>query len=27
VALFVMIGATAHTGWLPEDVLRDRQSC
>jgi thioredoxin reductase (NADPH) len=24
VALFVMIGATAHTGWLPEDVLRDR---
>jgi thioredoxin reductase (NADPH) len=24
VALFVMIGATAHTGWLPEVVLRDR---
>jgi thioredoxin reductase (NADPH) len=23
-ALFVMIGATPHTGWLPEDVLRDR---
>ena len=23
-ALFVMIGATPHTGWLPDDVMRDR---
>ena len=23
-ALFVMIGATPHTGWLPGDVLRDQ---
>jgi thioredoxin reductase (NADPH) len=23
-ALFVMIGATPHTGWLPDDVLRDQ---
>jgi thioredoxin reductase (NADPH) len=24
-ALFVMIGATPHTGWLPSDVARDRR--
>jgi thioredoxin reductase (NADPH) len=23
-ALFVMIGATPHTGWLPDDILRDQ---